>query len=796
MTRLATVFSGMIGVGLALTLFAAGCGGSGGGRCTNGVLDPIETDLDCGGFCGPCAGGQRCVVATDCLSLDCAGGVCAANAASCTDGRLNGHETDVDCGGPDCSPCRAQQACTVPTDCASEVCEGGACALPPTCADAQLTAGETDIDCGGLCLPCANDKNCREHADCLSQTCTFGVCAAPTCDDGVRNQGEPSVDCGGPCDPCALGQTCNAPADCESGACEGGACCAPNACGFCGESPTDVCDGADNDCDGTTDDPDEIGAPPECELQAGVCAGALTRCGGEPGWICEASDYAAHDARYEVKEQSCDGIDNDCDGLTDEGEDMPDQPLCAEQRGVCAGAVAPCHGDQGSTCLPADYAGHSADYEAGEETLCDHLDNDCDGQTDEGLRNHCGACAPEPPELCNGLDDDCDGLTDETPECAACTGDPTAITDSELPRQIIGMENGGGGFRLGSGRICGYFTSYGADEDNNRDTRALFYCLDDGVPTVVGRRLEPQGTDQQTARKRVVVAAGGSGDDIVYAVRDAGVSMATASHEIYRLSTDGSGTAVDISASFPRLEAGDEIAIVSSPSKLYVLAYPTFGSSDTGLTLTTLSASGSVSSQTISTPEAWEVSLAIGPGASATPVVTYLDDAPFNSSSEWHVWHAGADLGSVTNSVDLSHAVGVDSQGGVHYAEPGGGELAHHLMTSESFTTWEANGTDDTLTRPLFATSPGGEVWLVVYPYSGDVVGLLPVTYGQATGYASRRSLGSSHSDAPRAALADAGRVHVLFGDERSEWNTTMTPEIAEVWGYHMEMCVGISDPQ
>jgi hypothetical protein len=48
---------------------------------------------------------------------------------------------------------------------------------------------------------------------------------------------------------------------------------------------------------------------------------------------------------------------------------------------------------------------------------CDGVDNNCDGETDEGLLNRCGQC--EPPDellfdLCgDGVDNDCDGETDE-----------------------------------------------------------------------------------------------------------------------------------------------------------------------------------------------------------------------------------------------------------------------------------------------------------------------------------------------------------------------------------------------
>ena len=223
----------------------------------------------------------------------------------------------------------------------------------------------------------------------------------------------------------------------------------------------ELCNGYDDDCNGQTDE--DLVVPPGTCVTLGVCAGplengsAVAKCKGKSGFKCD------HPKSYESgNETLCDGFDNDCDGLTDEGllnacgqcgtapvelcngkddncngttdEYAVNIQVECGKLGVCAQATA--------ICLAGGVAGcaYGLSYEV-TETLCDNLDNDCDGMTDEdlGLGAACvsgigvcsgagvkqcsggkvicsvtGAASQTSTELCgDGLDNDCDGSTDE-----------------------------------------------------------------------------------------------------------------------------------------------------------------------------------------------------------------------------------------------------------------------------------------------------------------------------------------------------------------------------------------------
>jgi MYXO-CTERM domain-containing protein len=233
--------------------------------------------------------------------------------------------------------------------------------------------------------------------------------------DGADNDCDGNVDESDP----QAGEDCDTgrPGVCAAGvqACVAG----ELVCQLTAQPSPEVCNGRDDDCDGQVDnDPSDARGPCDVPGARGACAhgtlscveGVVT-CGGVPVPMAER----------------CDGVDNDCDGHTDEEVDGVGDPCDTGLEGVCAVGIAGCR-DGAPTC--------DQQVQAGAEQ-CDGADNDCDGQTDEGdlggaacatgrpgrcaegvtaCRDGTLSCVPnaEPAaETCDQTDEDCDGTIDE-----------------------------------------------------------------------------------------------------------------------------------------------------------------------------------------------------------------------------------------------------------------------------------------------------------------------------------------------------------------------------------------------
>ena len=237
---------------------------------------------------------------------------------------------------------------------------------------------------------------------------------------------------------CAVGDTQSCGID--TGACKKGTqqCTAQRTWGTCyGEIKpiAELCNGKDDDCDGKTDE--------DFKDLGHICTSGSGGCAAIGKYVCNANKVECNANPPKPTDEECDGKDNDCDGHVDEelsrscysgkeGCTYDETTKTFKCEGTCRTGTQTCSAGGWGTCL---------NEQLPTKDICNGLDDDCDGKTDEdfgdlgksctdgkgickrpgskvcktdGSDTQCNAIPGTPQtESCNGLDDDCDGDVDE-----------------------------------------------------------------------------------------------------------------------------------------------------------------------------------------------------------------------------------------------------------------------------------------------------------------------------------------------------------------------------------------------
>ncbi len=156
---------------------------------------------------------------------------------------------------------------------------------------------------------------------------------------------------------------------------------------------TEVCDGADNDCNGLMDDQDPlVQGLPTWYLDAdgdgyGLDTTAVMSCSSPPSFIAQNGDCNDLDASVSPDGiEVCDEVDNNCDGQVDEGVLITfyyDND--GDGFGVSSNTVEACTAPESFVNNDQDCNDFAAEAYNNAIEVCDNIDNNCDGQTDEGV---------------------------------------------------------------------------------------------------------------------------------------------------------------------------------------------------------------------------------------------------------------------------------------------------------------------------------------------------------------------------------------------------------------------------
>ncbi|MBT3465123.1 hypothetical protein HN451_09090, partial [archaeon] len=456
------------------------------------VCDALLKDENCDGASNPsslcdCNEGETQLCSVEHI------GICAVGTESCTNGKWGGcplpksdegcNDIDDRCNGMEDEDWYSYyldsdgdghgdetistEACTEPVGYAiidinsnQKDCDDTTDTISPSATENCMDPNCVDEDCDGL--PNAKDESCTDENSwfCTCDTgftwCEGGKCAniiedvkncgacGNSCIDGVQIETYETAEClASKCEYKCLPNLYDIDEDLSNG-CEYQ--CAPS------EDPTEICDGVDNNCDGTIDE----GFPNVC----------VTGC-------TPSADPT----------EVCDGIDNNCDGTTDEGFDgictigcvYEGAEICDAKDNNCNGVIDEGFDDDLDTyCKDIDCNDKDELINPGQNEICDGKDNNCNDEIDEicdmDKDGYCGSdyelfdgitICPIDKKDCNdgdssihpgavdicfdNEDNDCNSWVDDGDNCGCEDGDTKPCGDTDKGECAYGIKTCSGG---------------------------------------------------------------------------------------------------------------------------------------------------------------------------------------------------------------------------------------------------------------------------------------------------------------------------------------------------------------
>ena len=328
------------------------------------------------------------------------------------------------------------------------------------------------------------------------------------CDDAdpAFHPGAAEADCADPADYNCDGSVGYADADGDGfAACED----CDDAAASANPDGVEVCDEVDNDCNGLVDDQATDASTYYQDADADGFGDARiyeAACEQPLGFVSDDTDCDdLNAASFPGNTEICDGVDNDCDGDADS--------TAVDQNTYYADTDADGYGDPESTLesceRPSAYVENSADCDdenaktnPGSYEVCDGVDNDCDGSTDDasainttgwypdtdsdgygaigsvavdacdqpsGYVDEASDCddgdsgvSPSASEVCDSVDNDCDGSVDEESAVDADT-------------YYLDADSDGYGDSTSSVRTCSLPSGYTEDDSDCLDSDGDVY---------------------------------------------------------------------------------------------------------------------------------------------------------------------------------------------------------------------------------------------------------------------------------------------------------------------------------